>query len=383
MEKTVSEKKQFKGSAISENDILNSEEKLALLAAIVESSEDAIVSKTLEGIITSWNRGAERIFGYKAEEVIGRPITLLIPADRLDEEPRIIEQLKKGERVEHFETKRRASDGRLLDISLTISPIRDTGGRIIGASKIARDISHIKLLERRKDDFIHMASHELKTPITSIKGYMQLSTELLRGTAFQPLMEQYPQMNVAVTAINKQVEKMISLISELLDLSKIEFGKLQMSRSLFNFEEMVEETIRDLGPVATRHKFRFESNYHGTVFADRDRLGQALVNLLTNAVKYSPDADLVDVKLEADGDHAALSVRDFGIGIDPKDHQAIFDRFFRVEGKNEKTFPGFGIGLYVTAEIIQLHGGHIVVDSEPGKGACFTFRIPLNNDNDR
>jgi two-component system sensor histidine kinase VicK len=379
MQKTIIEKKELSNRKLASTGGLTPDEKLALLAAIVESSEDAIVSKTLDGIITSWNSGAERMFGYTPAEIIGLPITILIPFDRLDEEPKIIEQLKKGERVDHFETRRRTKEGRLIDISLTISPVRDSDGNIIGASKIARDITHIKALERRKDDFIHMASHELKTPITSIKGYMQLASQIISGKEFEPLRQEFPHLDVSMKAVNKQVDKMISLISELLDLSRIEFGKLQITRSEFNLEEMVQETIRDLRPTTTRHEISFESSFSGDVSADRDRLSQALINLLTNAIKYSPEAGQVEVKLRSEENFAEISVRDYGIGIEPKDHRLIFERFFRVEGKNEKTFPGFGIGLYVTAEIIELHGGQIQVESEKGKGARFTIRIPISD----
>jgi len=356
---------------------LSAEDKLALLASIVESSEDAIVSKTLEGIVTSWNQGAERIFGYTASEIIGLPITVLIPMDRLDEEPKIIERLKRGERVDHFETVRRKKNGDLIHISLTISPIRNAQNQVIGASKIARDITEIKALERRKDDFIHMASHELKTPITSVKGYVQLLSHILSQEKFKSFKDDEPQFCSALNAVNKQVDKMITLISELLDLSRIEFGKLEMHRSTFNLEEFVEEVVSEVRHTTRSHEIFVDTKYKGMISADRDRLSQVLVNLLTNAVKYSPGADRVEVKVDSDPMYARISVKDYGIGIDAKEHRLIFDRFYRVEGNDGKGFPGFGIGLYVTAEIVQLHNGIISVESEKGKGAIFTVTLPL------
>ena len=162
------------------SEIKRAEEKSAMLAAIVESSDDAIVSKTLESVITSWNDSAMRMFGYAADEIIGQTIYKIIPPDRQDEEPRILSRLKSGERVEHFETVRLTKDGRLIDVSLTISPVKDKQGNIIGLSKIARDITEKKLAEQRKNDFIGMASHELKTPLTSLNGIIQVASNKLK-----------------------------------------------------------------------------------------------------------------------------------------------------------------------------------------------------------
>ncbi len=163
-------------------DLKQAEEKSAKLAAIIESSDDAIISKTLESVITSWNESAERMFGYTADEIIGETIYKLIPPDRQEEEPKILARLKSGERVEHFETKRLRKDGRLIDVSLSISPVKDKQGNIIGLSKIARDITEKKLDETRKNDFIGMASHELKTPLTSLSAIIQVTNGKLKIT---------------------------------------------------------------------------------------------------------------------------------------------------------------------------------------------------------
>ncbi len=480
------------------------DEKLATLAAIVQSSDDAIIGKTLEGIITSWNDAATRIFGYSSEEMIGQPVTLLIPPDRLNEEPGILERLKRGEKVEHFNTVRITRDKRLIDISLTISPIRDEKGHIIGASKIARDITKqkktesdikdsellfktissaspaalwmtdangqnvfvnetwinwtgkpfdhqltdgwlgsvvqedrnrviekftesiqnlkqfrsefrflrndgelrwglsegypyndssgsfsgyagsvtditdLKKLEQRKDDFIKMASHELKTPITSIKGYVQLLLNIYDELNEEKLQAARPTVKSALHTISKQVSKLTRLISELLDLSKIESAKLELNKSEFDLASLVEETVQDLRQTTLRHAILINNSFEGHVYADRDRIAQVLVNLLTNAIKYSPAAESVEVKVSRGAQAAIIRVKDSGIGIDKKDHQKIFERFYRVEGKSEQTYPGFGIGLFIASEIIQRHNGTITVESEKGKGSEFIVTLPLN-----
>ncbi|MET0391863.1 MAG: PAS domain S-box protein [Chitinophagaceae bacterium] len=735
------------------------EKQEATLAAIVESAEDAIVSKTLEGVVTSWNRGAEKLFGYTAAEMIGQSITRLIPADRLDEEPAILEQLKKGARVEHFETKRLTKNGNLLDISLTISPVLNSKGTVIGASKIARDISgdkrlrealrereerlrmasesaklgtweyqpmegkldwsdecrriygvsdgmkvdftfftdrifsedkdrvleeigramgrdgegnydlqfricrysdkqvrwirsqgkvyfneqqqperfigtvlditeqkkqeqelkdsvelfqtmadnapamiwmsgsdkfndyfnktwleftgrtlaeesrdgwlggvypddvqlctdtygqalqsqegfyleyrlrhhsgeyrwisdncvprfsaqgeflgfisacididdqkrarekildselllktisnvapvglwmtdttgmntfanetwiewtglpleeqlgsgwlakvleedkvnapalfreamlkrekyttefrilrqdgdirwcltegspfydingvfagyagsvtditDIKKLEQRKDDFIKMASHELKTPITSIKGYVQLLMNIYEEVSADKLQAAKGTVKSSLGTIAKQVNKLTRLISELLDLSRIESGKLELDKTSFDPVSLVEEAVQDARHTTSRHAILIHSDYEGKVYADRDRIAQVLLNLLTNAIKYSPDAGQIDVSLKGDKKNVTISVADPGIGIEKKEQQKIFDRFYRVEGKNEQTYPGFGIGLFIASEIIQRHNGTISVKSDKGKGSVFTFTLPV------
>jgi len=744
------------------------EEEKAKLAAIVESSDDAIISKTLEGVVSSWNNAAEKLFGYTEEEMIGQPITKLIPQDRLDEEPLILLRLRRGERVDHFETKRVAKNGKVLDISLTISPIKDAQGKIIGASKIARDITEqkeatrlilenderfrmaveatglgtweyypqagklewsaeckriydvapdqeidfeffeqhiyagdkmqvdtdirkamdpagnghydvqfrilrttdkqirwvraqgkvffegnqperfigtilditkeklqqqaliesvelfqnmadnmpamiwmsgsdkfndyfnrtwleftghtsaeennegwlngvhpddvqrciatyndalkdqesfyieyrlrrhdgqyrwladnsvpryssegvfqgfisvcididdqkrfrekiqdsellfktisntspaalwmtdkdgsdifvndtwlkwtgrsfpeeinrgwrsavheedrekidarfiqcyearktfsaefrilspqgnirwcltegkpyfdingffagyagsvtditeLKNLEQRKDDFIKMASHELKTPITSINGYVQLLLNIYHEAEAESLQLSRATVKSSLTTIAKQVNKLTRLISELLDLSKIESGRLELHCTKFDLTELVEEIVEDIRHTTSSHAIIVESNFDGKIYGDKDRIGQVLMNLLTNAIKYSPDADKVEVYVDGNGSMASVRVKDYGIGIDQKDFKKIFDRFYRAEGKSEQTYPGFGIGLFIASEVVQRHGGTINVSSVKAhpvdqatrrKGSIFTVNLPLD-----
>jgi two-component system sensor histidine kinase VicK len=209
----------FFGTVIDTTEATLASEKSAKLAAIIESSDDAIISKSLDSIVTSWNPSAERMFGYQAEEMIGESITKLIPDDRLEEEPLIIAKLKKGERVDHFETIRKTKTGKLLDISLTISPIKNPKGEIIGVSKIARDISLQKKEQTRKNDFVAMVSHELKTPLTSMLGYIQL------------LMRKSPALNndfvsSALVKTESQVKKMMTMVHDFLNIARLEDGRI-------------------------------------------------------------------------------------------------------------------------------------------------------------
>ena len=595
------------------------EEKLLHMAAIVASSDDAIVSKTLQGIITSWNKAAEKIFGYSAKEAIGQSITIIIPPERLHEEKMIIEKISQGKPVEHFDTIRVRKDGTPINISVTISPIKNKNGEIIGASKIARDISKQKLLEKqvqeseakfrqlfdsniigmfisdfdgkflegndtllkitgytrkdlhagkirrqvltlpeeqylsnqaiedlkkkgsssayeksyirkdgthipvliavtriddsqtaigfvldiseqkkaqeelrrnqeqyrlvfehatdlitvvdpqcnyifaspshipvlgytpkeliginafdlihpddidnakkefgkalkgdignalyrfkhktgtwliiestgsaifneehqptmvvitshdvtqrteleqRKDEFISIASHELKTPITSIKVFTQL---LLRHN--QKLKD-----NKTVTYLGKmelQIDKLTKLIGDLLDISKIQAGKLTFHKETFPMQKLITETIEIMQTTTDRQTIQMKGTVAGNVVGDRDRISQVLINLISNAIKYSPNANKVVVHiLEKDGE-TIIGVQDFGIGIPQEFQDKIFDRFFRVSGESEKTYPGFGIGLYISSEIIKRHNGKLWVESKKGKGSTFYFSLPV------
>jgi PAS domain S-box-containing protein len=346
------------------------EEMRARLAAIVESSDDAIIGKDLNGIIMTWNRGAERIFGYTAPEVIGKPVTILIPPDRQDEEPAILERIRAGEGIDHIETVRRRKDGTLLDVSLTISPIIDNQGAVVGASKIARDITERRALERQKDAFIGIAAHELRTPVTSIKGYAQLLARRLRGTGDE-------STTAMLEKLDTQIDKLTGLIEDLLDVTRIESGKLLFRPASFEINTLIAEIAEEIQRTAARHTIVRELGAPVTIVADRDRIGQVLTNLLTNAIKYSPHADRVIIRAARDADNICISVQDFGIGI-PKAQQArVFERFFRVDGDNRAGYSGLGLGLYIAAEFVKRHGGTIWANGDEGKGTTMTFSLPI------
>ncbi|MDT3401621.1 sensor histidine kinase [Mucilaginibacter terrae] len=352
------------------DEISKAYEHSAKLVAIVESSDDAIIGKDLNGIVTSWNRGAENIFGYAEDEIVGKPILTLIPQDRQHEEPTILSRLRNGEKIDHYETIRQTKDGKLIDVSLTISPIKDKEGRVTGVSKIARNITEQKQNEQRKNDFIGMASHELKTPLTSLNALIQV---LQHREAKSP-------DTFAFTALNKaaqQSRKMTALINGFLNVSRLESGKLNIDKHQFDLQELISESINDMRLTVTSHQFIFEHGNPIKIIADRDKIGSVISNLLSNAVKYSPRGESVVVETQINDDEVWVSVKDEGMGIKPQDKEKLFERYYRVNSDHTKYISGFGVGLYLSAEIIKQHQGRIWVDSEKGIGSTFWFTLPL------
>ncbi len=517
--------------------------KQAMLSAIVQHSDDAIISKDLSGRITSWNGGAERIYGYREAEVIGRPVSLLIPPDRASEEDHILAQIKSGVTIDHFQTIRRDKKGRLIPVSLTVSPIRNAAGKLIGASKIARDISamvnqqktirqHMKnlltlnelsksisdklnrdeimgevvraatkltgasggafyhfqdpdfrqpayrayagdgklfkddanlsgtaawqrfmlhpqpirtrrrmtsarlmelpaaadgnsgeavflavplihsagnvvgklvlihtgagrftplderlikslvayatialdnarlfeevnSLNERKDEFIALAGHELKTPLTSISSYLQL----LEARANDGTQRKFIAKGLG------QALKMQELIDELLDVSRIESGNLELSPEAIDVGRMVPELVEQLQVAVTTHRISCIGAAGGcTIQADRKRMEQVLQNLVGNAVKYSPKGTEVTVSLDVSATECRISVTDRGIGIPPGELDRVFERYYRAGAR--KPVQGLGLGLYITRDIVERHGGKLHVQSVVGKGSVFTVTLP-------
>jgi two-component system sensor histidine kinase VicK len=346
------------------------EQRSAMLVAIVDGSDDAIISKDLNSIVTSWNNSAERLFGYTAEEMIGQSIVKLIPEDRLQEEPEIISRLKKGQRVDHFETKRITKYGKLLDVSLTISPVMDSTGGIIGISKIARDITDKKQEEQRKNDFIAIVSHELKTPLTSMRSYVQLA--LAKAVQREDTFTQ----NVLRRA-ETQTGKMTTLIQDFLNLSRLEEGKMSLNISDFSLSELMEEVLSDALMLSPSHLIKYEACPEVMITADREKIGQVLTNLIGNAIKYSPEGTTVTIQCVLNSGNVEFSVTDEGYGISKIDQSRLFERFYRVDNSRKQHVTGFGIGLYLVSEILKLHEGKVRVQSELSKGSTFSFVLPF------
>lgn len=355
------------------------ERAMAQLAAIVEASDDAIVSKSLEGIIQSWNCGAERLFGYTAAEAIGQPITLIIPPERHDEERNILERLRRGERVDHFETIRVTKDGRRLDISLTVSPLFDDEGRVIGASKVARDITERKRAEaalrdadRRKDEFLALLAHELRNPLAPLRNGLQV-LRLAGGDA-----ETIAQVR---DMMDRQLDHMVRLIDDLLDVARISQSKMELRRSRVPLAAVIDSAVETARPSieAQRHDLQVTLPEE-PVFLDADltRLAQVFSNLLTNSAKYTPPQGQIWLSAMRQGADLVVTVRDTGIGIPAAALPRIFDMFSQVDRSTERSREGLGIGLALVKGLVEMHGGAVTAESNgPGRGSVFTVRLPI------
>ncbi|HEY2933568.1 MAG TPA: ATP-binding protein [Acidobacteriota bacterium] len=356
-----------------------SEQAQALLAAIVESSEDAIVSKTLDGVITSWNVGAERLFGYTAAEAVGQSITLIIPAGRRDEEVMILARLRRGERIEHFETVRQSKDGTLIDISLTTSPLRDGTGRIIGVSKVARDITlqkkaeaALKDADRRKDEFLAILAHELRNPLAPIRNAVQI----LRAVG-PPV----PQLQWARDVIDRQVRQMTRLVDDLLDVSRISRGKVLLRKERVELTSVVGTAVEACRPLMEKwgHELTVTLPTEPILLeADPARLAQVLLNLLNNAAKYTDQGGQIWLTAEQDGDALQIRVKDSGVGMPREMLPRVFEMFTQMDHTLERSQGGLGIGLTLVKRLVEMHGGTVLARSEgPGKGSEFVVRLPV------
>ncbi|HEX2270010.1 MAG TPA: ATP-binding protein [Pyrinomonadaceae bacterium] len=378
------------------------------LAALIESAEDAIISKTLEGIITSWNKGAERIFGYTADEVIGKPITILIPPDHIDEEPAILARLRAGDRIDHYETVRVTKDGRRLDISLTVSPIKGPHGEIVGASKIARDITEQrqarKALDeayeaanrarseaeqaaaekerlykqaeessRLKEEFLATISHELRTPLSAVLGW----TRMLR---LGQLSEE--DKTKALDTIERNARAQAQLIDDLLDVSRIVTGKLRMDVRPSDPNGFIDAAVEAVRPAAEAKGVRVQKVIDTgalSIPGDPVRLQQVVWNLLSNAIKFTPRGGRVQIRSERVNSHLEIVVSDTGQGIPADFLPHVFDRFRQADQKTSRKHGGMGLGLAIVRHLVELHGGTVRASSEGmGQGATFTVMLPIS-----
>lgn len=353
-------------------------------AAIVKNSNDAIISITLDGTITSWNPAAAQIFGYTSAETIGQPVTILYPPDRVKEEPALLARIQRGELIEHFETVRRRKDGTDLNVSLTLSPIKNSHGQVIGASKIARDISlqiqardeltrineRLQEVDRLKSEFLATMSHELRTPLNSIIGFGEIIREGLAGPVNA---EQKMQLGMLLNS----ARHLLHLINDLLDLARVESGRLEPVWEKIDASEVAAEVIQTLNPLAAQKNLQLLCDCPRpiTLQTDRKMLFQIMLNLTNNAVKFT-NRGHVRILVDSPPGHVRLRIQDTGIGIKPQDLGILFEAFRQVDGSARRRVEGTGLGLYLCKRLVTLLGGEIKVQSEYGTGSEFTVTLP-------
>ena len=356
----------------------SAERSLALLAAVVESSDDAIISKTPDGRILSWNAGAIRLFGYRPEEVIGKPINVIIPPECHQEEQHVLERLRRGERIEHYETVRVAKDGHHVHVSVTLSPVRDANGSVIGASKIARDITErrradeaLREADRRKDEFLAVLAHELRNPLAPVRYALAMSKKVGRTGEQQRRAEEI---------IDRQVEHMSRLLDDLLDVSRITRGKLELRKSWIELASIITAAVETARPVldAKHHVLSLDLPRESVrLEADPVRMAQVFANLLINAAKYTDPGGRIQLRAWRDGQQVVVAVSDNGIGISPDMMSRLFTPFFQASPALERSEGGLGIGLALVRGLVTLHGGTVEASSEGvHRGSEFIVRLP-------
>jgi PAS domain S-box-containing protein len=398
----------------------HAEARIREFAAIVEAAEDAIIGKTLDGVITTWNAGAERLYGYTADEAIGRSISFLLPLDRGDELSELLAPLSRNERIEHYETARQRKDQTIIDVSLSISPIKDADGRVVGAASIARDITERKqaaalirelnldlerrvlertselggtleqlkvahvLLEREgyelrranahKSDFLASMSHELRTPLNAIIGFSEL---MLDRTESEVPNE---QRKAFLGHIQDSGRHLLLLVDDLLDLSKVEAGGMDLQPQHVLLAKLIDDCVTITRATASAKQISFETRCDppdAVITIDPVRLKQMVYNLLSNAVKFTPDGGRVSVETQVTENQAILTVRDNGVGIKPEDQALIFEEFRQGDLDSVRGEEGTGLGLAVVRRLVGLQHGKVGLESVVGQGSVFTVTLPL------
>ena len=363
------------------------------LAAIVENSGEAIATKNLDGIIQTWNASAEKLFGYCADEIIGQPVTILIPTERLSEEDEILARLRRGLPPERLETIRLKKDGTPIPVSVTVSPIKNPEGEIIGASKLIQDITTRNLLERQrqellareqslraqaeaagrvKDEFLATVSHELRTPLSAILGW---ATMLNRGKLEPELASR------AIESIERNAKAQAQLIEDLLDVSRIIAGKVRLDIKPVTLTPIIDEALDAVRPAADAKSISLNVNIDpeaDQLRADTGRLQQIIWNLVSNSIKFTATRGEVTVKVGRSASMVQISVSDTGEGINPEFLPYVFDRFQQADSSMTRKHGGLGLGLAITRHLVEMHGGTIDARSEgEGCGATFTVKLPI------
>ena len=380
-------------------------DRLHILAEIVETTGEAVIAARLNRTIIAWNAGAERLFGYTAEEMVGASVArLAVPGEEHSTQEHLMLMVEK-DGMHTYEVERMHRSGEILDVAITLSPLRDDDGKVVGVSSILRDISgrkeleaererllgrernaradaeyaralveeqnvHLVELDRMKDDFVASVSHELRTPLTSINGYLDLVSEQSENLT--------PEQRDFLTVVKRNSERLMRLVGDLLFVAQVDAGPICLERLPVDLVTLVSDSVEVSRPAAEAKLVALELDAQPLDLVDADamRLGQVLDNLLSNAVKFTPPGGSVAVRVFTDGADAVIEVADTGMGIALEDQERLFERFFRAAVAGEMAIPGTGLGLAIAKAIVEGHEGTISISSELGRGTTVRLELP-------
>lgn len=350
------------------------EKEIVRLAAIVRSTEDAIMSGTIDGIVTTWNRGAERIYGYTAEEIVGKSMTATVPADMRAGFTETLTKLKNGEPVAHFETVRIRKDKTMVDVSIMLSAIHNEDGTIVGFSAIIRDITEEKHLERLKDDFLAIVSHELRTPLTIFKGNLESLIDEIAG----PVTLQQEEI---LETLNRNTDHLAHIVTNMLELSRLESGRATTNWVPITLSKTIEESLGSFQKEIQKKGIRVEVIIPPScpdIQADAGMLDEVFTNLLGNSIRYAKTQLTIIVEGDSESHCVKVGIIDDGAGIPSNHISDLFNKFVQVKRPPGGSYRGTGLGLAICKEIIDIHRGKIWVESEEGKGTSFFFTLPTS-----
>ncbi len=335
---------------------------------LVSSNLIGVIVTDMEGQLLEANEAFTTMTGYTQEEIKEGLISWrdITPPEYHAADDRAVEQLRESGEARPYEKEYLRKDGSRLPILLGIALVEGSAEKCVA---FVVDITARKRLEKRKDEFIGLASHELKTPLTSIKVFTQLLE--------RSLSREKDEKNLSyLLKIDKQISRLSSLVEDLLDISKIEAGKLSLNYEHVDLNQLVENSVSAIQAISQDHELEVEGKVNSAVWVDPYRIEQVLTNLLTNAIKYSPKASKVRIRVDETPELVGMQITDFGVGIPDSQQAKVFEKFFRAQGKNRHSFPGLGLGLYLSKQIIDRHGGSIWLQSQEGKGSTFGFNVP-------
>jgi PAS domain S-box-containing protein len=365
-------------------DVEKEKNKAEELSAIVRDANEPIVSQDIEGKVLNWNHGAEDLYGYSKEEIEGKSISTIIPEEKLEEYEDIKRTVLTGAKIEYHQTIRKKKDGSLVDVAISVSPIKDSKGEVVGLSVITIDITKEKEIDRAKTEFVSLASHQLRTPLSSINWYTEM---LLAGDAGEVNEEQKKYLQ----EVSEGSQRMVSLVNSLLNVSRLDLGTFIIEPEEINLEETSKSVIKELMPQILMKKLKVEEFYGENLpkfSADKKLLRIIFQNLLSNSVKYTPAESSVKIELlrmqkgemfggiEVKEDSISIKVSDSGIGIPDNQKNKIFSKLFRADNARESETEGTGLGLYIVKSIVDKSGGMIWFESEENKGTTFYIIFP-------